>query len=300
MPESNAMNLYRECLVVLNDLPGRTVHVIGDAIRDVYTEMICLGKASKSATLVLRPVGKCEEWDGGATVVARHCEAAGAIVTLTTTNVATRKERILVDGTKVWEVHQPIPLPLSQESIAELLQRAEQPHDILICADFQHGIFTPQTIQGIRERRWSQTLVAADSQTTDICWGNILDFSWGDLLFANERELRFAYRDQVTPILDFVPPQGPAALFLKRGADGLYIFSEQRRVKLGPLASQPIVDPIGAGDALMAYATLAYHATKDLMIAGMLGSFAAAECCAHQGNVPVTPDAIRERLERGL
>ena len=79
----------------LPDFSGLRVHVIGDAIRDVYTQARCLGAASKSPTLVYETLGS-REWVGGAGVVAAHCRAAGAEVTLTTANnVANAKYNVI-------------------------------------------------------------------------------------------------------------------------------------------------------------------------------------------------------------
>jgi bifunctional ADP-heptose synthase (sugar kinase/adenylyltransferase) len=274
------------------EFSGLRVHVIGDAIRDVYTQAKCLGAASKSPTLVYER-GESQEWVGGAGVVAAHCRAAGAEVTLTTAG-ETVKERILVEGVKVAEFHKrAAPWELSYIGIDA---------DAVIFADFQHGVFTRDTIPSLRLYARDSRVIAADSQTTDISWGNILDFAGCHLLFANEREARFAVKDQYTKDI------GPAfwtaaaeelthAIFLKLGGRGLQILSDNGEHHVPAFARQPIVDPIGAGDALLAYATLTYAITKDLEQAGIIGSLAAAESCAHLGNVPVTRDAVIRRAQ---
>ena len=50
-----------------------------------------------------------------------------------------------------------------------------------------------------------------------------------------------------------------------------------------------VVDAVGSGDALLAYATLALFATRSAVIGSILGSLAAAVECEHDGNVPVAP-----------
>ena len=174
------------------------------------------------------------------------------------------------------------------------------PLNLAIFADFQHGVFTPETLP--QWRAATQTvLTAADSQTTDIAWGNILDFAGCTLLFANEREVRFAMRDthrtleSVAEALWYrVENAGTTALFVKLGARGLSIYHAGPTYHLPAQAHHPIVDPIGAGDALLAYAAMAYAVTPDLVAAGELGSRAAAIECAQEGNVPIT---VRMMLE---
>lgn len=272
---------------MLPDFSGLRVHVIGDAIRDVYTQAKCLGAASKSPTLVYER-GASHDWIGGAGVVAEHCRAAGADVTLTTAG-ETIKERIIVEGVKVAEFH-------TRPVLRRISPIYEANYHAAIFADFGHGMLTP---------RWPRPkgglfgIMAADSQTTDVSWGNVLDFTGCDLLFANEREARFALRDPHRPLETIGGhlwgSSKATAVFLKLGARGLKIHHSGPALDIPAYAHAPIVDPIGAGDALLAYATLTYAATKDLELAGLLGSLAAAEACAHEGNAPVSRAAVEAR-----
>ena len=58
-----------------------------------------------------------------------------------------------------------------------------------------------------------------------------------------------------------------------------------------------VVDAVGAGDALLAYSTLALVATRNDVIASILGSMAAAIECEHDGNWPVTPDQVIRKID---
>jgi sugar/nucleoside kinase (ribokinase family) len=58
-----------------------------------------------------------------------------------------------------------------------------------------------------------------------------------------------------------------------------------------------VVDAVGAGDALLAYSTLAQLATGSDAIATILGSMAAACECECDGNIPVTPDDVRRKID---
>jgi sugar/nucleoside kinase (ribokinase family) len=57
-------------------------------------------------------------------------------------------------------------------------------------------------------------------------------------------------------------------------------------------------DPVGAGDALLSYAALSLAATRDIVIASVLGSVAAALACEHQGNRQIVPEEVEEKLYR--
>jgi len=58
-----------------------------------------------------------------------------------------------------------------------------------------------------------------------------------------------------------------------------------------------VVDAVGAGDALLAYATLSMITNRSNVIASILGSLAAAVACEHDGNLPVTPGDVLKKLE---
>ncbi len=58
-----------------------------------------------------------------------------------------------------------------------------------------------------------------------------------------------------------------------------------------------VVDAVGAGDALLAYATLAMVATRNDVIASILGNMAAGVECEHEGNWPVTPELVMKKID---
>jgi sugar/nucleoside kinase (ribokinase family) len=62
--------------------------------------------------------------------------------------------------------------------------------------------------------------------------------------------------------------------------------------------TEQVVDALGAGDALLAYSTLAMVVTKNEVIASILGCMAAGVECEHDGNVPVSPEAVRRKIHR--
>jgi sugar/nucleoside kinase (ribokinase family) len=57
-----------------------------------------------------------------------------------------------------------------------------------------------------------------------------------------------------------------------------------------------VVDAVGAGDALLAYATLSMLVTKNPVIATIIGSVAAALEVEADGNIPITQDKVLERI----
>ena len=58
-----------------------------------------------------------------------------------------------------------------------------------------------------------------------------------------------------------------------------------------------VVDAVGAGDALLAYATLTKLSTGSDAIATIIGSMAAACECEVDANIPVTPADLRRKID---
>ena len=57
-----------------------------------------------------------------------------------------------------------------------------------------------------------------------------------------------------------------------------------------------VIDAVGAGDALLSYATLSMVATKSNVIGSILGALAAAVACENDGNNPVAPEDVLQKL----
>jgi sugar/nucleoside kinase (ribokinase family) len=136
-------------------------------------------------------------------------------------------------------------------------------------------------------------------------WGNILQFQNFDLLTPNEREARFALADQDSTVRPLATELFNRAnckmLILKLGERGVITCragdSNVRSFFSIDSFVDRLVDAVGAGDALLAYATLAMARTKCHVIASVLGSISAALACEQDGNVPVEPEKVLARLE---
>jgi rfaE bifunctional protein kinase chain/domain len=311
---------------------GLRVHVVGDTIVDSYSYCSLLGATAKSPTFSVRH-DQTERFAGGAAVVARHMQTAGASVAFSTilgddelrsfviddlnranidcfpfvdrTRPTTHKERFIADGYKLLQVDRVDNRPISDRAL-DFLTRAIRSNggDAVVFSDFRHGIFTRQTIGRLKDAIPPGALKAADSQVSNR-WGNVLDFADFDLLTPNEREARFALGDQdsvVRPLASELFRQaGCRYLILKLGERGLIGYRSP-----GPMPREfftvdsfvdRLVDPVGAGDALLAYSTLVLAATDNIVVAAIVGSLGAAVACEQQGNTPVAPLALIKKID---
>ena len=221
------------------------------------------------------------------------------------TRPTTNKNAIVVGGYRLLKVD-----TLDNSSISDaVLERIcasvkSRPTEAVVFADFRHGIFNRRTIPTLVDAIPAGVFRVADSQVASR-WGNITDFKNFDLITPNEREARFALADQdlgIRPLASNLYEQaGCKMLILKLGERGVLAYlnpdhhSSDSYFVLESFVDQ-IVDPVGAGDALLAYSTLAMVVARDATQATILGSIAAACECEFDGNIPISPDNVRAKI----
>lgn len=310
------------------------VHVIGDTIVDTYTETIMIGGQTKTPTLSVRFLDS-KSYVGGAGVVALHLKSAGANVSFTTLlgrdalaqmvenelisagivvnkitdndRPTTQKNAIICNGYRLLKLdtldNTPISTDLSK-IFAKSISSFES--DIVVFSDFRHGIFHKQNITQLTSSIGKNVFMVADSQVASR-WGNISDFVGFDLITPNEREARFSLADQDSTIGTLAGKLFNLSkcknLIMTLGEKGLIGLSRSKiedepiMISLDSFSENPI-DPVGAGDALMAYSALTLKVTGSLPMAAIVGSIAAACESDLNGNIPIKRSDVLAKLER--
>ncbi len=308
------------------------VHVIGDTIVDSYTYCTLIGGTAKTPTFSVKHEREVN-FPGGAAVVAKHLRRAGAEVVFSTvlgddalkdfvladleangiechaaidpTRPTTQKNAFITNGYRMLKVDKLDNRPISEHTVDALkAELAKHAVDAVVFSDFRHGIFNKVTIPQLAAAAPRGAIRVADSQVANR-WGNILEFQNFDLITPNEREARFALGDQDSTIrplaLDLYKRAGCKLLILKLGERGIITYRapdpEVRSFFTVDSFADKVVDPVGAGDALLSYATLSIVATKSNVIGSILGALAAAVACEHDGNNPVAPEQVLAKLD---
>jgi sugar/nucleoside kinase (ribokinase family) len=178
------------------------------------------------------------------------------------------------------------------------------PADAVVYSDFRHGMFNRRTIPELIKAIPPGLFRVADSQVASR-WGNITEFTDFDMITPNEREARFALADQDSGVRPLASGLYDAArcklLLLKLGERGVLACRGSDHESLDSFFVidsfvDHLVDAVGAGDALLAYSTLAMLVSKSDAVSTILGVFAAACECECDGNIPITPDNVRAKI----
>ena len=315
----------------INDFKNFSVHVIGDTIVDTYTRTSFIGGQTKTPTFSVL-YDKKDDYIGGAGIVAQHLKSAGAKVKFTTVlgkdnlqkfvQNGLKKSKIecnfLVDNTRptinknvfIASNYRLLKVDtLDNRSISEDLQSKiiksikNSKSDAIVFSDFRHGIFNQLTTKKFIKAIPKKIFKVADSQVASR-WGNITEFKNFDLITPNERESRFSLADQdstVGRISDLLLKEcNYNNLILKLGSRGIFCnsFIGRKKNQYFSLDSfaENVIDPVGSGDALLAYSTLSMLCNNSLVISSIIGSIAAACECEYDGNMPVKPIDVLSKI----
>ncbi len=314
-------------------MQGKRVHVVGDTIIDTITQCAMIGGQTKTPTMSVLYEDKFD-YVGGAGIVAKHMKAAGAEVVFSTvlggdalaafaredlaaagvdvravtdaTRPTTNKNAIVVGGYRLLKVDTLDNRSIDNDVLEALLSGIRDvPTDAIAYCDFRHGIFNRRTIPSFTDARPKGTFSVADSQVASR-WGNITEFKGYDLITPNEREARFAMADQDSGVRalssDLYDKAECGTLILKLGDRGVMTCRSPDHESSDSFLSvdsfvERVVDAVGAGDALLAYATLAMMVSGSSAQAAAIGSISAACEVELDGNIPVTTDDVLARID---
>ena len=178
--------------------------------------------------------------------------------------------------------------------------------DVLILSDFSYGVLSPQIVGRILAIATNHRIfVSADSQSSSQI-GNLGKFKNIDLISATEREARLELKDNTSGLV--VVAEGlrktmnSKNLLLKMGGDGVLISAQDYSGEM--LATDEIaainrnpVDTSGAGDSMLAGASLALASGATIYEAALVGSVLAGIQVGRLGNVPITQETINSVLQ---
>ena len=333
----NLMDRYKLDFKVIEDTIKKfntvSLDIVGDTIVDTFTKCKNIGGQTKTPTLSLLMEKKIN-YVGGAGVVAKHVAASGAksnlITVLGNDNLkefvikdlkkskvkfngiidklrpTVNKNVIISDNYRLLRISTLDNAPVSENIISEIKKKIiKSKINGIIFADFRHGIFNEKNIEVLKKSIRNKKFKAADSQVAS-WWGNILDFKGFDLITPNEREARFSTRDQISGIRLLASKTYDLSncknLILKLGKRRILTCINNKHESIDSYFTldsfaNNIIDPVGSGDALLAYSTLSMIVSKSIVISSIIGLLAASCACEVDGNVAITSKDILTKLK---
>jgi len=294
---------------------GQRIAVVGDAILDCYRT----------------PAGRSRCFAGGAAVIAGHLQQLGAKPVLITQLAADGNAAQLlryVDhlGVEVEAIPTATPQPVRIRRVHDGPRIADSPRreliaapsaetvgrvagavaerrlglDAVVFADFGHGTVTPELLDGLLPiLRPSVRVLTGDVSGPR---ASLLAMRRFDLLTPTERELRrLSPSPSPTVALDdlarrMVDDLALHHLLVTRDAAGCVRYGANGRRRSLPSRARGVLDEVGAGDALLAAATLGLCGDLGIAASVRLGQLAAAAAIARVGNAPVDWVRIREAV----
>lgn len=278
----------KDLLALLESVRDCRVLLIGDTIIDEYRYVESLGKSAKENMIATRAKGM-EVFAGGVIAAANHVAELCANVEVITVlgslesyeqlvrsslrpNVrltpvfrdgspTTRKVRY-VDAAytrKMFEIYHfdDTPAPPDVEAILdrEIRERAGS-FDVVIVADFGHGLMTPLTIRSLCE---NARFLAVNAQTNA---GNqgfnlVTKYPRADYVCVDGAEARLAVADKFSDLAVIAGQKLPKAINCPRlvvtgGLHGCVSYDAENGIHRVPAFTKTVVDTVGAGDAFFA------------------------------------------------
>lgn len=270
----------------LQALKRLNVLVIGDTIVDEYHFCRPYGMASKSATIAAQFINE-ERYAGGALAVANHlasfcdrvdlvsclgeqdsCEAfvrqhlrpniqAKLFFRPDAPTVTKRRYVQPFLATKLFEIaffnDRPLPTAQAQEFCEHLLHTVPN-YDLVVVADFGHGLLDATAIKIICERA---RYLALNVQLNSINNGYnvITKYQRADYVCIDEEEARLATYARYAPLNELVQSLAASMscqmMTVTRGYRGSITYQPEQRFIETPVLSSEVIDTIGAGDAYL-------------------------------------------------
>ncbi|MBI3457757.1 MAG: adenylyltransferase/cytidyltransferase family protein [Candidatus Rokubacteria bacterium] len=295
------------------------VLVVGEAIIDEYVFCDGLGKSTKDPVLAFR-YRSTETYAGGSLAVANHlagfCGEVGLVTTLgegsgddafvrqaLRPNVQphfvlrheapTIHKRRFVDthtNARMFELYLMDDAPLAGEAEGDLLRHLEQlvaGYDLVVVADYGHGMLTPSTIQQLcRGSRFLAVNTQANAGNRG--FNTISKYARADYVCLAGHEValetRMRHADERDLILEVTKRINCPRFTVTQGKDGSLHYEVGGSFVEVPALATRVTDRVGAGDAVLAVTSLLVVQSAPWDVVGFVGNVVGAQMVARLGN----------------
>jgi len=288
--------------------------VIGEILIDEYVFSEAVGKSGKEPILILRELKK-ERYIGGAGAIVKNVsnftkekislisyigqkkenlkeinEFLGKKINkffLKKNDSATIVKRRYIDSisnSKLFGIYNFDYNNLLKKEEFFLLKKIKNEinnHDLVILADYGHGLFSKKITNFLSKSKKFITL-NAQVNAANVGYHTLRDYNNLTCIVINERELRHETRDRKSDIKKLIIAISKINRFkyilITRGAQGLVLYSKNdEKFYECPAFATNIVDKVGSGDVILATFSLCLKCDVDIDVALFISSMAAAQ-----------------------
>jgi bifunctional ADP-heptose synthase (sugar kinase/adenylyltransferase) len=298
-------------LALIDRIKNYRVVVVGDAIIDEYQYVLPMGKTPKENMIATRFQDR-ELFAGGVFAAANHVAAFCAEVDVVTcvgaqksytdfvrerlqpnvrlhtierAGAPTTLKRRFVDPSymrKLFEVYfmndEMLPTPLQSRFDSELAERV-QGADVVIVADFGHGLIAPSTIVALSKEA-SFLAVNTQSNSANLGYNLITKYPRADYICIDAPEARLAMSDRVSNISDIAHRLAAkiecSKMVITHGKHGCVAYEVGSPAHTIPAFADSIVDTVGAGDAFLSVTAPLVAAGGQMHKVGFIGNLVGA------------------------
>lgn len=300
-----------EVVSALKGVQDLRVLVVGDIIIDQYCYCSALAKSPREKIVAAQYVSE-EQFAGGSLAIANHlagiCKEVTLIgtigpedhllefckahlrpnvelIALRTPNRPTVIKRRFLDSTylgKMFEIQYLDDSPHDDNTDTELaraLHRDLRTHDLVVVADFGHGVLTENARDIICA---SPTFMAVNTQANSANFGfNTLErYRRVDYACLHEMELRLSAHSQHGPLPALARKMrlqlGATRFMVTRGPNGTLLIETDGSEHTTPVMTQRIVDRVGAGDTVFSVTSPLVFKQCPADVLGFVGNCAGA------------------------
>jgi bifunctional ADP-heptose synthase (sugar kinase/adenylyltransferase) len=320
----------------LERLRGLRVALVGETIIDEYVYTDAIGKSGKEPMLVCRHVSQ-EAQGGGVLAIANHLSEFCGEVELVSAlgDMDTREEFVRstlaprVDAHFIYKQSSPTIVkrryldayslaklmgvyhynptalcPEDEAAYADLLVSAARRADLVIVADYGHGLITPRLVELLTS---NARFLAVNTQMNAANHGyhTLSKYPRLDYACLHEGELRLDTRDLNGELMGLAQAAlerfGARALTVTRGKLGSLLLHKHAGAFETPALATRVLERVGAGDAVLAITSLAVAGGVHPELVGVLGNLAGAQQVSVMGNSQhIKKDRLIEQLQEYL
>ena len=310
------------------------VGVIGDVMLDTYM-WGRVDRISPEAPVPVVSLNKKEYRIGGAGNVALNCQSLGAQVSVlsvtgddtegllleelfggsnidttylikSTDRITTSKTRIISRNQQMLRLDEEITDDLNNRDEKDLLEKVQLyistvDPDIIIFEDYNKGVLTEKIIiEVIGLCRQAGVITAVDPKRK-----NFFSYKQADIFKPNLKEVKEGLNlvvDKITqPVLRNIHTGLENILhhkisFITLSEQGVF-YQEAERVNLIPSHLRNIADVSGAGDTVIAVASMVYAATKNVHLMAEVANIAGGLVCEEVGTMAINKEKLLHECE---